>query len=91
MYKITICGIRPKDIHSILKAQVGQGGFQTLLRKIKGQYSEQREELKLDRVDIERLFRYAKDYGGGGFQDRILVLIDKLNIIKDDLLKFLEQ
>lgn len=88
MYRIVIYGIRPEDIKPILKEQAGRGGFQTLIRKIKGQYSEQREELHLDKGDIERLYRYAMGYGEGGFQDRIQVLLKRLNSIKDDLIEF---
>lgn len=90
MYRIVFYGIKPEDIKSILKNQAGRGGFQTLIIKIRSQYSEQREELHLDKADIERLYRYAKEYGEGGFQDRIQVLLERLNIIKGDLLKFIE-
>ncbi len=89
MYKIVIYGIKLEDIQPILEEQTGQGGFQTLLRKMKDQYSEQREEFYLDREDIERLYRYAYEYGRGGFQDRIQVLLEKLNMIKEDLNKIL--
>lgn len=89
MYKIVIYGIKLEDIQPILEEQTGQGGFQTLLRKMKDQYSEQREEFYLDREDIERLYRYAYEYGRGGFQDRIQVLLEKLNVIKEDLIKIL--
>ena len=57
MYRIVIYGIKLEDIQPILEEQTGQGGFQTLLRKMKDQYSEQREEFYLDREDIERLYR----------------------------------
>lgn len=89
MYRIVIYGIKLEDIQPILEEQTGQGGFQTLLRKMKDQYSEQREEFFLDKDDIERLYRYAYEYGRGGFQDRIQVLLEKLNMIKEDLIKIL--
>ena len=89
MYRLTLYGIKPEDIQNILKEQTGQGGFQNLLRKIKSQYSVQRNELWIDKEDIVRLCRYAKEYGQGGFQDRIQVLLEKLNIIKDDLREIL--
>ena len=50
---------------------------------------DRREELHLDKGDIERLYRYAMEYGEGGFQDRIQALLKKLEIIKDDLHKIL--
>lgn len=90
MYRIVISDVRLEDIQPILEEQVGQGGFQALLRKIKTQYSERRAELQLDKEDIERLYRYAKKYGRGGFQDRIQPLLEKLNIIKMDLLRILD-
>jgi hypothetical protein len=76
-------------IMAVNKEQTGHGGFQTLLRKMKDQYSEQSEEFYLDKEDIERLHRYAYEYGRGGFQDRIQRLLVKLNIIKEDLIKIL--
>lgn len=35
MYRIVISDVRLEDIQPILEEQVGQGGFQALLRKIK--------------------------------------------------------
>ena len=89
MYRLTIYGIRPQDIEPVLQRQVGQGGFQSLMLKLQAQYSEQREELVLEQSDIERLHRYASGYGRGGFQDRMQILLDKLNIIKDDIANIL--
>ena len=89
MYRIVIYGIKLEDIQPILEEQAGQGGFQTLLRKMKKQYSAQHETLFLDKEDIERLYRYAHEYGRGGFQDRIQVLLVRFNMIKEDLIKIL--
>lgn len=46
----------------------GQGGFQTLLRRLQRQCA--RGALTVSAVDVERLTRYARRYGGGGFQRR---------------------
>lgn len=91
MYRIIIYGIKPEDVQPILEEQVGQGGFQTLLRKIRGQYSEQKEELCLYQDDIERIYRYAYEYGRGGFQDRIQKVIERLNMVRGDLAKVLNK
>jgi hypothetical protein len=46
----------------------GQGGFQSLLRKLQRQIDG--STLDVDAADVERLFRYSIAYGGGGFQQR---------------------
>ncbi len=47
MYRIIIYGIKKGDIQPILEEQTGHGGFQTFIRKMKDQYSKQREEFIL--------------------------------------------
>ncbi len=88
MYKIQLFGINPEDIEPILQLQAGQGGFQDLLSKINGQYSEQTQVLSLYQEDIERLYRYTEKYGSGGFQNRIKPLLEKINHIIKDLIQY---
>ena len=46
----------------------GKGGFQTLLRKLRGQLNG--DWVLVTPEDAERLSRYSYAYGGGGFQRR---------------------
>ena len=46
----------------------GQGGFQSLLRKLQTQLDG--GELQVTVEDVERLVRYSASHGGGGFQER---------------------
>ncbi len=47
----------------------GQGGYQSLLRRLQG--SMVGDELALTLADAERLIRSSESYGSGGFQDRL--------------------
>jgi hypothetical protein len=51
----------------------GQGGFQSLMRKLQHQLEDR--HLDVSRDDVERLRRYAAAYGSGGFQHRIKSVI----------------
>lgn len=56
----------------------GEGGHQTLMRKLKEQFV--CPHLSYDQEDYEKLVRYARDYGQGGYQSRfekILSCIEK--------------
>lgn len=90
MYRITIYGIKPEDIQPVLEKQIGEGGFQVLLRRMKNQYSEQSRELYLDKKDIECLYRYAHQYGSGGFQNKIQILLEKIKMVNEDLTRIIE-
>lgn len=54
----------------------GQGGFQSLFRKLKSQASA--AELTLYPDDLERLARYSMQYGEGGFQNRLRMLLGEV-------------
>ena len=47
----------------------GQGGFQTLLRRIAKQITDN-GVLTISEGDLEKLIRYSFAYGQGGFQER---------------------
>lgn len=67
-----------KEEKSILCRPVrGQGGFQSLLRRIKSQ-PKNNNEFSITPSGIERIYRYASEYGGGGFQQRLDIIRDKL-------------
>lgn len=49
----------------------GQGGFQSLMEKLQSQYDSSSGDITLDEGDLERIPRYAFDYGNGGWENRI--------------------
>ena len=48
----------------------GQGGFQSLLRRIQPRIDPTTNVLDISEADLETLVRYSFDYGTGGFQGR---------------------
>lgn len=58
----------------LMKEVNGTGGHQSLLRKLQGQVAD--TKLKYDEEDIEKIERYARDYGKGGFQDRFKAILE---------------
>ena len=65
-----------KAIEVIKKSAGDSGGFQTLMKKLQNQLSDQ--ILTYDSDDVEKLERY-KEYGVGGFENRCKTV---LNCIK---------
>ena len=66
-----------KAIEAIKKSAGDSGGFQTLMKKLLNQLNDQ--ILTYDSDDLEKLERYTKEYGGGGFENRCKTV---LNCIK---------
>lgn len=59
----------------ILKRPVeGQGGLQSLLRRLNRNLAPD-GSLNLTDTDVERIRRYASEYGQGGFEDRLKPLV----------------
>ena len=56
------------ELSRISRPVRGQGGFQSLLRKLQKQLDG--DLLEVSEVDLERLVRYSFEYGQGGFQER---------------------
>jgi hypothetical protein len=48
------------------------GGFQSLLVKLQRQHAGATGEIALDDSDLERIPRYAFDYGNGGWESRLV-------------------
>ena len=48
----------------------GQGGFQSLLRRVRRNIDPTTNVLDISEADLERLVRYSFEYGTGGFQGR---------------------
>ena len=47
------------------------GGWQSLLVKLQDQFNPATMEITLDDRDLERIPRYAFDYGNGGWEGRL--------------------
>lgn len=63
--------LSPPEMSSLLRPVVGDGGFQTLLRKLQTQVDLRTQILRITSDDHEKMSRYKEKYGTGGFQDRI--------------------
>lgn len=50
----------------------GKGGYQRLLVNLQGKVDRLTRRLPLTSRDLERIARYAFDYGNGGWEDRLL-------------------
>ncbi|QKF93099.1 hypothetical protein [Campylobacter sp. CCUG 57310] len=67
-----------KAMEAIKKSAGDSGGFQTLMKKLLNQLNGQ--ILTYDEDDLEKLERYTKEYGVGGFENRCKTV---LNCIKN--------
>jgi len=54
----------------------GQGGFQTLLKRICEGYEPQTRTLRLALQDAFKVKYYATRFGQGGFQDRLMPIVN---------------
>ena len=61
----------------------GQGGFQNLVASIQGNLDEDDGTLELTETLQERIPRYAKDYGQGGWEDELESMVGEE--VMDDL------
>lgn len=57
------------EIGRLLKPVRGQGGWQSLLRKLQSQI--EGNVLVLTQEDVARILRYREKYGSGGWQGRL--------------------
>jgi hypothetical protein len=58
----------------LLSDPAGEGGFQSLLRKLIRQFDAATGRLGLDTSDLKRIPRYAFDYGVGGWEDILIAI-----------------
>ena len=59
----------------------GQGGFQTLLRRLQECCNEDWTRITVDAQLYERIRRYTANYGSGGFQGRLRSLAERLTLV----------
>ena len=77
MYQIQL----NSDVRNYIQRPVrGQGGFQTLLRRLQKRTNMSDGILTLSHEDVEVLQKYYSDFGQGGFQNRIKWILDRVEI-----------
>ncbi len=55
----------------------GDGGFQSLLVKLQGRVNRATGDLLLTPALLERIPRYAFDYGNGGWENRLMAIFSR--------------
>jgi hypothetical protein len=70
-----VIDLTPEELAYLQREIRGQGGFQSLLRRI--QRNIVRDRLVLSIPDAERIIRYSSQYGEGGFQGRLRRIIQQ--------------
>ena len=64
--------ILTKDESAVLMQPVeGQGGWQSLLRRLQAAYDPATGVISVADADLDRLRSYCTDYGDGGWQKRV--------------------
>lgn len=61
-----------EDMELLIRPVAGQGGWQSLLRKLQKQLKG--NTLILTEEDSRRILRYILSYGSGGWQDRLAAI-----------------
>ena len=64
------------EIELLSRPIEGQGGFQDTLKLMQSRLQD--DQLSVTEQEAERIVRYVVDYGGGGFQERLRPLADRL-------------
>lgn len=60
------------ELTELLKPNAGSGGWQSLLEGLQRKINKSTGEIVLTATDIERIQRYAFDYGNGGWEGRLI-------------------
>jgi len=63
-----------EQVLDLLKPIKGNGGFQSLVARIRGKIN-WHITVKLSDQELDALERYARKYGGGGYQGKILAIL----------------
>jgi hypothetical protein len=74
--QVIVIELERDEVEYLRRPVVGSGGFQSLLRHLNAQLVADR--LVLTEGDAERLVRYARAYGQGGFQHRLGRVVDQV-------------
>jgi hypothetical protein len=65
------------EIAALRKQVKGQGGFQSLMRRLQGQYRPGTSELRIEDDDVEQIQHYAFDYEQGGWEDDLMAIFSR--------------
>jgi|BioPla2DNA2_1021312.scaffolds.fasta_scaffold42515_3 hypothetical protein len=80
-----------EDLAGLKKTVVGQGGFQDLLRRLKGYVVPDSSKIEIPISELEPIVRYVELYGQGGFQERLKPLVDPIREIERAVLSGMAQ
>ena len=73
-----VIALTPDEAERLSRPIHGQGGFQTLLRRLQAQLIDD-SQIVLGLADVRRIVRYQARYGTGGFQGRLEAVISALS------------
>lgn len=76
--------LTPSAVAAVRRRVAGQGGFQSLLRRIQRELGSG-NELQLTVGTVERIARYVEKYGQGGFQGRLRYVLAELRGLAEAL------
>ena len=65
-----VFSLTPNELQELSKALLGQGGFQSFLKKLQKQVDLQSRQITLTDSDLGRIIRHI-GYNPGGFEDRL--------------------
>lgn len=64
--------LNQSEMNELRKPNAGSGGWQSLLEGLQRKVDYQTGEITLTDSDVERIQRYAFDYGNGGWESRLI-------------------
>lgn len=69
--------LNQSEMNELRKPNAGSGGWQSLLEGLQGKVNYQTGEITLTKTDLERIQRYAFDYGNGGRESRLIAVFGR--------------
>lgn len=59
------------EVQILMQHVEGNGGWQSLFRRLQGGYNSTTREITVSDEDVDRLRDYCNEYGDGGWQGRL--------------------
>ena len=69
--------LNASETSELNKPNTGEGGFQGFLEHLQRQLDRHTGEITLTDADLEKIPRYAFDYGNGGWEDRLIAMFSR--------------
>ena len=66
------------ELDELFRAPQGQGGFQSLIKRLQTQVNNATSTIRLTDTDVEEIQHYAFDYKQGGFQGRLIAIFGRV-------------